>query len=160
VRPCGSPLAGRNGGGGQAEAQSLAVAERRRDPGDGGARRGNGLGARVTGGGSRGRVSYILPAPSPGQLGWAGRPPVGVSGPLPGRPANSVPGRAGPGTGTGHRPCQPVHEMDRAGLGLGRAKKTGFRAGHRVAGSMVTYTTGAAHPVPTHLLWAWVPRPL
>ena len=36
VRPCGLPLAGWNGGGGQAEAQSLAVAERRRDPGDGG----------------------------------------------------------------------------------------------------------------------------
>jgi hypothetical protein len=53
VRPCGSPLAGRNGGGGQAEAQSLAVAERRREPGDGGR---EGMGARVTGGGSRGRA--------------------------------------------------------------------------------------------------------
>ena len=46
-------------------------AERRRDPGDGGREarpRGNGMGARVTGGGSRGRVSNILPAPVPPPL--------------------------------------------------------------------------------------------
>jgi len=45
-------------------------------------------------------------------------------------------GRASPGTGTG----QPRHEMDRAGPGLGRAKKTGFRAGHRVTGCMANYS--------------------
>jgi len=109
------------------------------------------MGARVTGGGSRGRVSNILPAPVPPPLAsWAG--PAGRRLELPGhyRAGLVTPCRAVPAHGRGCRPkhghgkrAVPARARNgpgRAGPGLGRAKKTGFRAGHRVTGCMANYT--------------------
>ena len=112
-------------------------AERRRDPGNGGREarpRGNGMGmgARVTGGGSRGRVSNILPAPVPPPLAsWAG--PVGRRLELPGhyRAGLVTPCRAVPAHGRG---CRPKHGHEkravpaRARNGPGRA---GFGPGQK-----------------------------
>ena len=91
-----------------------------------------GMGARVTGGGSRGRVSNILPAPVPPPLAsWAG--PAGRRLELPGhyRAGLVTPCRAVPAHGRG---CRPKHGHEkravpaRARNGPGRA---GFGPGQK-----------------------------
>ena len=91
-----------------------------------------GMGARVTGGGSRGRVSNILPAPVPPPLAsWAG--PAGRRLELPGhyRAGLVTPCRAVP---THLRGCRPKHGHEkravpaRARNGPGRA---GFGPGQK-----------------------------
>ena len=104
MRPCGSPLAVRNSGGGQAEPRT------RRDRGNGRMGLGIwGLGLRAGGGGEprASGQSNILPRPLPWPAGLGRARPatapeapcIGVSGPLTGQPANSVPGRVGPRAG-------------------------------------------------------------
>ena len=106
------------------------------------------MGARVTGGGSRGRVSNILPAPVPPPLAsWAG--PAGRRLELPGhyRAGLVTPCRAVPAHGRG---CRPKHGHEKRAVpararngpgraGFGPGQKTGFRAGHRVTGCMANY---------------------
>ena len=46
----------------------------------------------------------------------------------------------GPSPGTVNGPGQPGHDRERAGPGLGRAKKPGYRAGCRAAGCMNNYS--------------------
>ena len=103
MRPCGSPLAVRNSGGGQAEPRT------RRDRGNGRMGLGIwGLGLRAGRGeaGSRGRAGGVIYSPAPlpwpaglGRARPATAPEAPVSGPLTGRPANSVPGWVGPRAG-------------------------------------------------------------
>ena len=83
------------------------------------------MGARVTGGGSRGRVSNILPAPVPPPLAsWAG--PAGRRLELPGhyRAGLVTPCRVVPAHGTRAVPARARNGPGRAGFGPGQ--KTGF----------------------------------